>query len=199
MEKYNKIITRYEDKNYKSKLKKFVKNVFLVEIIQGMKLTFNTMFTKPVTRRYPKEIRIAKQGFRGMHALVRNSATGGAKCVGCGLCAAICPSKCINIYTSEGENHEKVVDRYEIDVSRCVYCSFCVEACPFQSIVLTEHYDYTGYSRKDLYLNKERLLENWDKYMEGEKGRIYFEKFWGPREKYFISTDDQPVFKGNSL
>lgn len=174
----------------------FIKKIFLWEIVNGLSLTLSRLFTKPVTRRYPKVRRPAMPGFRGLHALVRNPVTGQAKCVGCGLCAAVCPSKCINIYTSDGPDHEKIVERYEIEVLRCVYCAFCVEACPYGAIALTEHYEYADYSRDVLYMTKDKLLANWDNFMAGEKGIEYFERFWGPKSVDFAGYDKQPVFRG---
>lgn len=159
----------------------FIKKVFFIEIIQGLALTFKHMVTPSVTRQYPVEKREPYPGSRGLHALVRDPETGKEKCVGCGLCAAMCPSQCIYIYTSEGDDHKKVVDRYEVEVLRCVFCGFCVEACPFGAISLSDHFEYSGFTREEFYYKKERLLENWDKYMAGEKGKIYFEKFWRPR------------------
>jgi len=177
-------------------MKDLLKKIFLVEIVKGLSLTLRSLFKKPVTRRYPKEKRPSMPGFRGLHALVRDPETGRARCVGCGLCAAICPSRCIFIFTHEGEDHKKVVDRYEIELLRCVYCSFCMEACPYQAVVLTEHYEYSDYSRESLYMTKEKLLENWDRHMGGEKGRIYFEKFWRPRAEDFGFPENQAVFRG---
>ncbi len=186
----------------------FVKKITLWEILKGLWLTLS-VFLKGlfdpfreqkdrivVTRRYPKVKRPAKPGFRGKHALVRNSVTGEAKCVGCGLCAAVCPSRCIYIYTADGPDHEKIVERYEIELLRCVFCAFCVEACPYGAVVLTEHYEYSDYSREALYMTKERLLENWDRYMTGEKGIEYFERFWRPKSEDFMAHDDQAVFSG---
>jgi NADH-quinone oxidoreductase subunit I len=167
------------------------KKVFMVEIIGGMALTLKELFTPAVTRQYPKERREPFAGSRALHALVRSDVTGEAKCVGCGLCAAACPSKCIHIYTSEGEDGHKVVNRYEIDVLRCIFCAFCVEACPFGAVALTEHYEYSGYTREEFYYTKERLLENWDKYMAGEKGKVYFEKFWGPKSGDFTPVETE--------
>ncbi|MBF0319572.1 MAG: NADH-quinone oxidoreductase subunit NuoI [Nitrospirae bacterium] len=184
--------------------KGFLKRIFFVEILKGMSLTMSYMFKKPVTRQYPKEKRESQPGFRGMHALVRKPLTRRARCVGCGLCAAVCPSKCITIYTSEGKTHEKVVDRYEIEILRCLFCGLCVEACPFQAIVLTGHYEYADASKASFRLTKEMLMDNWDKYMTEEtgiinparNGKYYFNNFWAPRKNHFETSANQAVFKG---
>ncbi|BCB97022.1 NADH-quinone oxidoreductase subunit I [Dissulfurispira thermophila] len=176
-------------------IKDIAKKVFLIEIFKGMALTLRMMFTHAVTRQYPEERREPFPGFRGLHALVRNP-DGKARCVGCGLCAAICPSQCINIYTSESKDHKKVVDRYEIEVLRCVYCAFCVEACPFGAVVLTPHFEYSDYSRDALYMDKEKLLSNWDKFMTGKRAEEYFERFWRPKLEDFTTPENQPVFRG---
>ncbi len=177
-------------------IKEIAKKIFLIEILKGLALTLKMMFTHAVTRQYPDEKRPPFPGFRGLHALPRKS-DGTARCVGCGLCAAICPSQCIYIYTSEGHDHSKIVDRYEIDVLRCTFCALCVEACPFGAVALTDHYEYADYSRDAFYMDKEKLLSNWDKYMSGKKGEEYFEKFWRPMSSDFISHEDQAVFKKN--
>ncbi|MBI5639870.1 MAG: NADH-quinone oxidoreductase subunit NuoI [Nitrospirae bacterium] len=172
---------------------KFIQTIFFTEIIKGMALTLRTLFTPPVTRRYPKVKRPVKPGFRGLHALAKNE-EGKMKCVGCGLCGAYCPSQCIYIYTSEGEDHKKIVDRYEIEVLRCVYCGFCVEACPFGAITLSEHYEYSDYSREPLYMTKDKLLANWDRYFAGEKGLRYFRDFWRPKAENFSAYEGQAMF-----
>jgi NADH-quinone oxidoreductase chain I len=178
-------------------IKDMAKKVFLLEIMKGMALTLRMMFTTPVTRQYPEEKRDAFPGFRGLHALVRKE-DGTARCVGCGLCAAVCPSKCIDVYTSEGADHTKVVDRYEIEILRCVYCALCVEACPFGAVVLTGHYEYSDYSREALFMDKDKLLSNWDKYMAGGKGEEYFKHFWRPMSEDFKAHEDQAVFRGGT-
>jgi len=177
---------------------KLFRTIFFVEILKGLAFTLKTLlFTKPVTRRYPKVPVLAQPGFRGLHALAKN-AEGKLKCVGCGLCGAYCPSKCIHIYTVEGEDHAKVVDRYEVDVLRCIFCGFCVEACPFGAITLSEHYEYSNYSRDDFYMTKDKLLANWDKYFAGPKGERYFKDFWLPKAENFSGAEGQAMFgKGN--
>jgi NADH-quinone oxidoreductase subunit I len=168
----------------------FLKKVLFLEIIKGLALTLKHYLSPAVTRQYPEEKVVPVPGARGLHALTRDESTGEAKCVGCGLCAAMCPSKCIYIYTSEDEEHRKVVDRYEIDTLRCLFCAFCVEACPYGAVVLTPHFAYAGYSRSEFYYTKEKLLGNWDKFMAGTEGAKYFQEFWGPK-----SSDFAPAVK----
>jgi NADH-quinone oxidoreductase subunit I len=164
-------------------VKEFLTKIFFIEIFKGLGLTFKHMVSPSVTRQYPEEKREPFPGSRGLHALVRDEETGKAKCVGCGLCAAFCPSQCIYIYTTESEDHKKIVERYEIDTLKCVFCALCVEACPYGAVALTEHFEYSDYTREAFYYTQERLLENWDTYMSGDKGKKYFEKFWRPKSE----------------
>lgn len=133
-------------------------------------------------------------GFRGLHSLVRDPSTGREKCIACGLCAAICPSKCITIHTADEEGR-KVAERYEIDVLRCVFCAFCVEACPVGAVALTEHYEYADYSRSAFLMTKDRLLSNWDTFMAGPKGEEYFKRFWHPTASDYSEYEGQPMFR----
>ena len=163
----------------------FLKKVLFLEIIKGLALTLKHYLSPSVTMQYPEEKVQPVPGARGLHALTRDEKTGEAKCVGCGLCAAMCPSKCIYIYTSEDDEHRKIVDRYEVDTLRCIFCAFCVEACPYGAVVLTPHFEYAGYSRSEFYYTKEKLLVNWDKFMAGAEGSKYFQEFWGPKSSDF--------------
>lgn len=173
----------------------FLQKVFLLEILKGMALTLKSMFSKPVTVMYPFEKKEPKLGFRGLHALATKD-DGSIRCVGCGLCAAICPSQCISIFTSEGSGHEKVVDRYEVDTLRCLFCGLCVEACPYKAIVLTDIYEYSGYTKEEFIYTKERLVKNWNDFVASGKADKYFERFWRPQVEDFTGSENQAVFKG---
>jgi NADH-quinone oxidoreductase chain I len=170
-------------------VREIIKRFTFIEIFQGMALTLRKMFSHAVTIQYPKERRPIAPGFRGQHALAKDP-MGRMKCVGCGLCAAICPSKCISV------SNVKDKENYEIDVLRCIYCGFCVEACPYGAIALTENYEYSAYKKEDIYLKKPKLLSNWDKYMRGKKGDDYFRKFWRPMSEDLGTPPGQAVYKG---
>ncbi|HEX9021675.1 MAG TPA: NADH-quinone oxidoreductase subunit NuoI [Nitrospirota bacterium] len=150
-----------------SKVKKLLKTVFLVEIAQGLALTFKTMVTPAVTRQYPTVKRKPFPGSRGLHAMRRNE-QGKAACIGCGLCEAVCPSKAITVVTAEGAEHEKVVTAYELDLLRCVFCGFCIDACPVSAIQMSPEFELACYSRKDAFYTKDRLVEVGDKHLGGK-------------------------------
>jgi len=179
-------------------IKKIIKTIFFIEILQGLWLTLSNLPPQnAVTRQYPEEPFENEPGFRGLHALVRDNSTGRERCIACGLCVAVCPSKCISIKSAEGEDGKKVSEEYNIEVIRCIFCGFCVEACPVGAVALTPHYAYADYSREAFYYNKEMLLDNWDKYLPGDKGRLYLKNYWNhPNSKDFTAHDDQAVFRG---
>lgn len=172
--------------------KGILKQITFIEIFKGMALTFSRMVSKAVTIQYPDQRRDIAPGFRGQHALSKGP-TGEAKCVGCGLCATICPSQCIKVTREKGK-----VTGYEIEVLRCIYCGFCVEACPYGAISLTENYEYSAYTREALLMTKDKLLNNWDKYMPGNKGVEYYKRFWRPMSEDFGTPPSQAKGKGHA-
>ena len=156
-----------------SKLKKAVKTIFLVEIMQGLALTFRTMLRPAVTRQYPTFKRKAFAGSRGLHYMDRDDAGLKERCIGCGLCEAVCPSKAITVVTLPGPAREKLVASYELDLLRCVFCGFCVDACPVNAIKMTPDFELACYNRRDVFYTKDRLLEVGDRHLhrkgEGKK------------------------------
>ncbi len=147
-------------------LKKIIRSIFLVDLIKGLALTggvwIRSIITPRhvlVTRQYPEEKRPAFPNFKGHHGFLKND-DGTLKCVGCGICAGVCPSKAIRVYTEEGERHEKVVTGYQIDAFRCIYCGLCQEACPKDAIVLTRLFELADYDNREIYIYKmDRLLK----------------------------------------
>lgn len=145
-------------------VKKFLKTVFLLDILQGLWLTLKTFLTPAVTRQYPTVKRKPFAGSRGLHAMRRDS-EGNAACIGCGLCEAVCPSKAITVITTEDPEHNKVVNAYELDLLRCVFCGFCIDACPVSAIMMTPEFELACYNRNDAFYTRDRLVATGDQYM----------------------------------
>ena len=96
--------------------------------------------------------------FHGRHVLNRYE-DGMEKCIGCELCAGVCPARCIYVRgadnplddpVSPGERYGFV---YEINYLRCIHCDLCVEACPTEAITETKlfEFSFTNRAGRDLH------------------------------------------------
>ena len=118
----------------------------------------------------------------GRHVLNRYE-DGMEKCIGCELCAGVCPAKCIYVRgadndpdapTSPGERFGFV---YEINYLRCIHCDLCVEACPTEAITETKLFEFSFTNRQDAIYTKAELLVGddgkpqqlpWEDWRDGE-------------------------------
>ena len=128
-------------------------------------------------RKIPKPERL-----HGRHVLNKYE-DGMEKCIGCELCAGVCPAKCIYVRgadndpdhpTSPGERFGFV---YEINYLRCIHCDLCVEACPTEAITETKLFEFSFTNRQDAIYTKQELLVDdqgaprrlpWEDWRDGE-------------------------------
>ena len=112
---------------------------------------------------YPSEKRPKPERFHGRHVLNRYE-DGMEKCIGCELCAGVCPAQCIYVRgadnppdapVSPGERYGFV---YEINYLRCIHCDLCVEACPTEAITETKLFEFSFTNRDDAIYTKDELL-----------------------------------------
>lgn len=136
----------------------YLKSLFLLELLKGLRLTAARLLVPKVTVQYPEERTPQSPRFRGRHAL-RRYANGEERCIGCKLCEAVCPAVAITIESAPRADGTRRTTRYDIDLTKCIFCGFCEEACPVDAIVETRHFEYHGEQRGDLYLTKDRLLD----------------------------------------
>jgi len=133
-------------------------------LAKGLRVTFRTMWRKPVTENYPDEPVHFQARYRGIHVLHRDE-NGLEKCVGCFLCAAACPARCIYIEAAENTDAQRIsageryASVYNIDYSRCIFCGYCVEACPTDAITHGHGFELASYDILSLIHRKEQLLE----------------------------------------
>ena len=131
--------------------------------LNGFKVTFLKLFEERVTTEYPKEKRPKPARFHGRHVLNRYE-DGMEKCIGCELCAGVCPAKCIYVRgadnpetapVSPGERYGYV---YEINYLRCIHCDLCVEACPTEAITESNLFEFSFTNRSDAIYTKAELV-----------------------------------------
>ena len=71
--------------------------------------------------------------------------------------------KTINYPYEKGKISRKTT-RYDIDMLKCIYCGLCEESCPVDAIVQGPNFEFATETREELYYNKEKLLENGDRW-----------------------------------
>ena len=142
---------------------KLIKSFTLFELIQGLFLTFKYIFKAKVTINYPHEKGPLSPRFRGEHAL-RRYPNGEERCIACKLCEAVCPAQAITIEAEPREDGSRRTTRYDIDMLKCIYCGLCQESCPVDAIVEGPNFEFATETREELYYNKEKLLDNGDRW-----------------------------------
>ena len=148
----------------------------------GFNLTFRHLTRPTVTTSYPAVKRPKQPRQHGRHVLNRYE-DGMEKCIGCELCAGVCPADCIHVRgldnppdhpVSPGERYGYV---YEINYLRCIHCDLCVEACPTEAITETKMFEFSFTNRADAIYTKAELLVDdngmpkrlpWEDWREGE-------------------------------
>ena len=143
----------------------FWDKLYIPALLRGLLITFKHLFRKKITVQYPDEKLIPPDGYRGLHRLNKND-EGRIKCVACDMCSAACPADCIEIIPGPS-SAELAKERYpvsfEINLLRCIFCGFCEMACPEEAIELTEIYDFSNYTREKLIIDKDGLLDVYEK------------------------------------
>lgn len=138
-------------------------NILMTEIARGMWVVLENFFRPPYTINYPFEKGPLSPRFRGEHAL-RRYPSGEERCIACKLCESICPAQAITIESEPRIDGSRRTTRYDIDMTKCIYCGLCQEACPVDAIVETQNFEYATETREELLYNKEKLLQNGDKW-----------------------------------
>ena len=142
---------------------KYIKSLFLWELLKGMHLTGKYFFAKKITVQYPEEKTPLSPRFRGLHAQ-RRYPDGEERCIACKLCEAVCPALAITIESDERDDGTRRTTKYDIDLFKCIYCGFCEESCPVDAIVETREFEYIFEKRGENIMTKEKLLAMGDKH-----------------------------------
>jgi len=141
-----------------------IRTVFLWEFVTAFWLATRYFFSRKKTLDYPFERGPLSPRFRGEHAL-RRYPNGEERCIACKLCEAICPAQAITIEAGPRRNDgTRRATRYDIDMVKCIYCGLCQEACPVDAIVEGPNFEFATETREELYFNKEKLLDNGDRW-----------------------------------
>ena len=140
-----------------------LKGAMLTDFLSAFWLGLKYYFRPKKTINYPFERGPVSPRFRGEHAL-RRYPNGEERCIACKLCEAVCPAQAITIEAEEREDGSRRTTRYDIDMVKCIYCGYCQESCPVDAIVEGPNFQFATETREELLYDKERLLENGDRW-----------------------------------
>lgn len=138
----------------------------------GLMIVFKHMFRRPTTVQYPEEKRKLPERSRGRHYLTKWN-DGLERCVGCELCAIVCPAQAIYVKPAENtpedvhSHGERYASDFQINMLRCIFCGYCEEACPTGAIVLGNEFELSAHNRESLIYTKDMLNEK----KPGDSGR----------------------------
>ena len=144
-------------------ISRFLKTIFLFEFVLALLMAIREIFRPKKTINYPYEKGSLSPRFRGEHAL-RRYPSGEERCIACKLCEAVCPAQAITIESTEREDGSRKTTRYDIDMLKCIYCGLCQESCPVEAIVQGPNFEFSTETREELYYNKEKLMDNGDRW-----------------------------------
>ena len=137
---------------------------------------------KVVTTQYPEHKRAKPVRAHGRHVLNRYE-DGMEKCIGCELCAGVCPARCIYVRGADNDPADPVSPGerfgfiYEINYLRGIHCDLCVEACPTEAITETKMFEFSFTNRQDAIYTKTELVVDddgnaqrlaWEDWRDGE-------------------------------
>jgi len=145
------------------KFSRIIKTIFLADFATGLLIAIKKIFKQKKTINYPFEKGKISPRFRGEHAL-RRYPNGEERCIACKLCEAVCPAQAITIESEIRKDGSRKTTRYDIDMLKCIYCGLCEESCPVDAIVQGPNFEFATETREELYYNKQKLLENGDRW-----------------------------------
>lgn len=120
------------------------------------------LFSEPrMTLRYPEYYLKPKEGYRGAIKFVKE------KCIGCSLCAMICPASAMKMYRLPGE--KKMLPG--INYQRCIFCGYCVSICPTGALEHTWVNDEANYGLEEMVLLPDRFEKRRISPAESEGGK----------------------------
>lgn len=87
--------------------------------IRELKEAVISLFTPAYTSKFPKELHIPFENFRGKPVVDNEN------CVGCETCANVCPPQAIT-FSDDKEKGIRIIKR---DYGKCIFCGQCQEHC----------------------------------------------------------------------
>ncbi|MDB5084299.1 MAG: NADH-quinone oxidoreductase subunit [Bacilli bacterium] len=126
----------------------------MLGLLKGLGVTLGQLPKKKVTLMYPDVQPEWPDRYRGVHKLMPDL------CIVCNQCARICPTSCISLSGTRGEDRKLHLETFDINFEICILCDLCTEVCPTEAIQMTDTFELAEYNRDAIYKDMNWLTEN---------------------------------------
>lgn len=113
-------------------------------MLRALAATIRNALRSPNTVRYPTERPKMPARYRGRHIFYDQL------CIGCSLCAKVCPNNTIIMLERPEQTDPKLKHRPIIDLNRCIFCGYCAEVCPAKCLFMGNAYEMAGKDKAEL-------------------------------------------------
>lgn len=108
-----------------------------------------------------RQVEMGMTRLEGLNEAARCLRCQSGVCVGCTFCARTCPDYAIQVDRVDDPG-ERMVTRYELDLSKCCFCGLCAEQCPTDALCHTGQYELSFYHRDLTLFDREEMLRSPD-------------------------------------
>jgi NADH-quinone oxidoreductase subunit I len=140
---------------------KFIKKIFLIELIQGLLVTLKYTFLPKATIQYPEKVKEPSERFRGIVRLYRDE-EGKQLCIACKMCQRACQQYCFDIEGQKDESNKMRPVKFDWKLERCSFCGLCAEACPTNAIRSSREFRIATLDRSKLLLHLPEMYSDFD-------------------------------------
>jgi NADH-quinone oxidoreductase subunit I len=141
-------------------MRTYFKDIFsgVATTLIAMRITFRHLFTPAVTVQYPTvKWNLPDRARARLFNKIED-------CIGCGQCARVCPTDCIDIETEKRAKDEPEIFAsdgtpiklrtyvFDIDMTKCCYCALCTFPCPTYCLVMTKNTSIRSTTRRIIFI-----------------------------------------------
>lgn len=116
-------------------IRKKTASFFFPDIFRSLKVALLYLLGTGAAVKKGKEFLPQKETFRKIPVYDAD------KCVGCRLCANVCPTKAVCVQTKIQLQGSPLIE-FDLKNERCISCGLCVEACPQDALKLERIKEY---------------------------------------------------------
>ena len=145
------------------KILRILKTILMLDFLSGLFMAIREAIKPKKTLNYPFEKGKISPRARGEHAL-EDIQMVKRDVLHANYARLYVQLKLSQLSLQKEEDGSRKTTRYDIDMLKCIYCGLCEESCPVDAIVQGPNFEFATETREELYYNKEKLLENGDRW-----------------------------------